>query len=89
MQVKNMKGRTGNPVANQFQIVDDYGNEYFQSYNSTIIKIDAKGKVFLDDATWNYSNTTAKYRREFLNEGVEATRVKITSGEYTLTNLNN
>ena len=89
MYVENMKGRTGRKVANQFEIVDDYGNRYFQSYNSTIVKIDTKGKVFLDDATWNYSNTTAKYRREFLNEGVEATRAKIASGEYILTNLNN
>tara|TARA_R110000744_G_scaffold283164_1_gene394722 strand:- start:193 stop:462 length:270 start_codon:yes stop_codon:yes gene_type:complete len=88
MQVKNMEGRTGNPVANQFQIYDDFGNVYFQSYTSTIVKIDKKGKVFLDDRTWDYSNTTAKYRREFLGEGVEATRAKIASGEYILTNLN-
>jgi len=32
--------------------------------------------------------TTAKYRREFLNEGVEDTRAKIKSGEYVLTDLN-
>lgn len=88
MQVKNMTGRTGNPVANQFIIYDDYGNVYFQSYLSTIVKLDQSGQVLLDDRTWDYSNTTAKYRREFLGEGVEATRAKIASGEYILTNLN-
>ena len=88
MQVENMISRAGNSVANQFIIYDDYGNVYFQSYTSTIVKIDKKGKVFLDDRKWDYSNTTAKYRREFLGEGVEATRAKIASGEYILTNLN-
>ena len=34
MKVKNMTGKMGNPVANQFSIHDDYGNHYFQSYDS-------------------------------------------------------
>jgi|TARA_R110000803_G_scaffold40942_1_gene88209 hypothetical protein len=88
MKVKNMTGKMGNPVANQFSIHDDYGNHYFQSYDSIIVKSELNGKVYLDGRTWDYSNTTAKYRRKFLNEGVEATRAKIASGEYILTNLN-
>jgi len=48
----------------------------------------SNGKIYLDEKTWNYSNTTAKYRRDFLNEGIDSTRAKIKSGEYILTNLN-
>ena len=89
MKVTNMiSTRSGNPVANQFIINDDFGNRFFQSYNSIIVKQDADGQTWLDSATWDYSVTTAKYRREFLNEGVEATRAKIKSGEYKLTDLN-
>ena len=88
MKVKNMTGRTGREVANQFIITDDKGNQYFQSYKSIIAKRQGDGSIILDGYFWDYSNTTAKYRREFLNEGVEATRAKIASGEYILTDLN-
>jgi hypothetical protein len=88
MKVENMTSPKGNKVANQFIITDDIGNKYFQSYKSIIAKIYTDGKVYLDEATWDYSVTTAKYRREFLNEGVEDTRAKIKSGEYILVDLN-
>ena len=88
MKVKNMTSAKGNKVANQFVIDDDFGNSYFQSYKSIIVKKCADGRIFLDNETWDYSVTTAKYRREFLNEGVEDTRAKIKSGEYILTDLN-
>ena len=54
MKVKNMtSGRTNNEVANQFDIVDDQGNVYFQSYDSVIVKIHVSntinpGQVYLD-----------------------------------------
>ena len=87
MKVENMKSDRGNSVPNQFIIYSDDGI-YFQSYNSIICKR-TENKVFLDSYYWDYSNTTAKYRRDFLNgEGVEATRKKIKSGEYILTDLN-
>jgi hypothetical protein len=88
MKVKNMLGRTGREVANQFIISDNMGNQYFQSYKSIIAKRQADGSIILDGYFWDYSNTTAKYRREFLNEGIDATRAKIKSGEYILTDLN-
>ena len=44
--------------------------------------------IQLDEKTWDYSKTTAEYRRDFLEEGVDVTREKILSGEYQLTNLN-
>ena len=56
---------SGNPIANQFEIWTNKG-KYFQSYNSTIVFIDKKGKVFLDEYYWDYSRTTGKYRNQFL-----------------------
>lgn len=88
MKVKNMIGRTGKSIANQFIITDNAGTEYFQSYGSIIVKIE-KGKVFLDSHYWDYSSTTGKHRNQFLGETKHKTQKKIDSGEYTLTNLNN
>mgnify|MGYP003122524050 FL=1 len=98
MKVQNMTSRAGNKVANQFIITDDKGNEYFQSYRSIIAKKDYNDhsdqvgqggvKIYLDEKYWNYSNTTSKYRNDFLDEGIAVTRSKIKSGEYILTDLN-
>lgn len=73
---------------NQFEIKDDNGNNFFQSYDSIIVKIDASGKVYLDENFWDYSVTTSKHRNIFLGETTKETKAKIKSGEYTLTNLN-
>ena len=87
MLVQNLINNNGNTVPNQFLINDDLGRVFFQSYKSIIIKIE-DGQIYLDDYYWDYSNTTAKYRRQLLNEGVDQTRQKIKSGEYILTDLN-
>lgn len=79
--------RTGNPVSNQFEIYTDKG-VYFQSYRSIIAFKSYNGKTQLDEYYWDFSNTTAKYRRQFLGEGVDETRQKIKEGEYKLVNLN-
>jgi hypothetical protein len=79
--------RTGNPIANQFEIYTDKG-VYFQSYRSIIAFKPHKGKTQLDKNYWDYSRTTSKYRNEFLNEGIQETREKIKSKEYKLLNLN-
>ena len=79
--------RTGRPVANQFEIYTDTG-VYFQSYRSIIAFKPHNGKTQLDEYYWDFSNTTAKYRREFLGEGVDETRRRIKEGEYKLVNLN-
>lgn len=79
--------RTGNPIANQFEIYTDKG-VYFQSYRSIIAFKPRNGKTQLDKNYWDYSRTTSKYRNEFLNEYTEETRHKIKEGEYKLTNLN-
>jgi hypothetical protein len=91
MKVENIKSNNGNKIANQFVITDDKQNEYFQSYNSMIVKKDYEGdqvKIYLDQKYWNYSNTTGKYRNIFLGETIKDTRAKIKSGEYILTDLN-
>ena len=87
MKVQNMTSARGNTIANQF-IINDKGEEYFQSYESIIAK-KSQGKIYLDEYFWDYSVTTGKYRNKFLNEGIADTRKKIASGEYILTDLNN
>ena len=87
VKVRNMFGRTGREVPNQFIIETDQG-KYFQSYKSVIAFKDNDNKVTLDEKYWNYSRTTGKYRNEFLGEYIELTRDKIASGEYKLADLN-
>lgn len=88
MKIENITNNRGNKSVNQFEINDDNGNRFFQSYDSIIVKIDNTGKVFLDEKTWNYSVTTSKHRNIFLGESTKETEKKIKSGVYTLTNLN-
>lgn len=87
MKVSNMQSRKGNDVPNQFEIVADNGDIFFQSYNSMIVK-KSNGKVYLDETYWNYSVTTSKYRNQFLGELKKETQSKIDSGEYILVDLN-
>ena len=86
MYVENMTSNKGNHIANQFRISDNR-KQYFQSYHSTIVKIE-NGQVFLDSYYWDYSQTTSRYRNMFLNETTKETQAKIDSGKYILTNLN-
>ena len=99
MIVQNMTSSNGHKVANHFILTDKnkMGNntEYFQSYKSIIVKkiYDNIGayvvETFLDQKYWNFSNTTSKYRNQFLNETTKETKAKIKSGEYKLIDLNN
>ena len=92
MKVENITSNKGNKIANQFIITDeDNGHTYFQSYNSIIVKKyvgQTQQHTFLDQKYWNYSNTTGKYRNQFLGEGIADTRKKIEQGVYILTDLN-
>ena len=91
MKVQNITSNSGNKISNQFIITDDNGNQFFQSYNSMIVKkysSSYSNKTELDEKYWNYSNTTGKYRNIFLNETIKDTKAKIKSGEYILTDLN-
>ena len=87
MKVNNMTSSKGNKIANQFEIYDDKGR-YFQSYNSIIVFIDKKGRVYLDEYYWDYSTTTGKYRNIFLGEKKKETESKIKNGIYKLKKLN-
>jgi len=87
MKVQNIESNKGNKIANQFIIYDDFGNTFFQSYNSIIVQSNDR-EVLLDQKYWNYSNTTGKYRNIFLGETITETKKKIKSGEYILTDLN-
>ena len=88
MKVYSMTSpRTGNAVANQFEIYDT-DKRYFQSYNSVICLIQSNEKTQLDRKYWDYSRTTTKYLCQFLRETKKEIVAKIKSGEYVLTNLN-
>ena len=87
MYVSNMIGNTGQPVVNQFVVIDG-DKKWFQSYDTVIAVID-NGQVTLDRNKWNYSQTTGKYRSRFLSETTKETQNKINSGEYLMRDLNN
>lgn len=88
MKVSNMFSSNGNQVPNQF-IIDNGNKIAFQSYN-TIIAIKENGKVILDSNALEYSNTTLKYLKQFLNtnESKRSLYAKIESGFYTTSDLN-
>lgn len=87
VKVENMLSTNARTVPNQFRIYTDDG-VYFQSYRSVIAFKPLSGKVQLDEAYWDYSVTTGKYRNMFLGENIAETRKKIASGEYIITDLN-
>ena len=87
-KVENMRSpRSNKEVANQFIITLQNGIRIFQSYES-IIAIKANGETYLDYERWDYSNTTSRYRKEFLGEDTKTTRDKINKGKYILEYLN-
>ena len=44
--------------------------------------------IVLDSDFWEWSVTTSEYRRQFLGEGIDDTRLKIATGQYVLASLN-
>ena len=81
--------RSNKPIANQFKIVMQNGLEVFQSYDTIIVLKDKKNnEIYLDRDAWDYSNTTSRYRKFFLQEDTKTTRDKINKGIYFLCNLN-
>ncbi|ALS88291.1 hypothetical protein ACQ38_gp05 [Proteus phage PM 93] len=82
--VENFTSRNGNKVANQFKLFLAHGT-VFQSYTSLIATKLYDGRVYLSDK-WDYSPTTLKYLKDYLNTDASAKiiRERITSGEYQL-----
>lgn len=91
--VENLTSNNGNKVANQFviYITDDQGiqTETFQSYE-TVIAQKSQGQIILDQNALEYSNTTLKYLKIFLNTDASKKELykAIESGKYTVTDLN-
>ena len=83
-----MCSNNGNKVSNQF-IIDNGNKTIFQSYQ-TIVAIKENGKVTLDSNALEYSNTTLKYLKQFLNtnESKKSLYAKIESGFYQVEDLN-
>ena len=88
MKVSNMYSNNGNQVPNQF-IIDNGNKTIFQSYK-TIVAVKENGKVTLDSNALEYSNTTLKYLKQFLNtnESKKSLYAKIESGFYQVEDLN-
>ena len=81
--------RSNKPIANQFKIVMQNGLEVFQSYETIIVLKDKKNdEIYLDKNAWDYSNTTSRYRKLYLNEDTKTTKDKIKKGIYILEDLN-
>ena len=83
-----MCSNNGNKVSNQF-IIDSGNKTIFQSYQ-TIVAIKENDKVTLDSNALEYSNTTLKYLKHFLNtnESKKSLYAKIESGFYQVEDLN-
>ena len=66
MKVSNMISSNGNKVANQFIVTLPENVTVFKSYN-TVIAQNRNGKIVLDIKALDYSATTLKYLKQFLN----------------------
>lgn len=89
MQVYNLiSERSGRAVANQYCIIADDFTRWFRSYNANICKISADGTIYLDEYYWNYSRTTTKYLRQFLQMNGAQIEANIKAGIFKMTNLN-
>lgn len=88
MKISNMYSSNGNQVPNQF-IIDNGNKTSFQSYK-TIVAVKENGKVTLDSNALEYSTTTLKYLKQFLNtnESKKSLYAKIESGFYNTSDLN-
>ena len=66
MKVENIKNDKGNIVANQFII---YGDDKitFQSYDSEVC-YEKNGKLYLKGDVWDYSVTTRRHFKTFIND---------------------
>jgi len=90
LRIKAMTSKTGKPVPNQtivsFTLEDGTKVEQFRSYDTVIVeRVWAwEGvKTYVSNTFYDFSVTTSRYRREYLNgEGIADTRKKILSGEY-------
>lgn len=90
MIVQNMTSSNGNKVANQFIVTLPENVTMFQSYN-TVIAQNRNGEIVLDSKALEYSATTTKYLKLFLNtsDSKKQLQAKIENGFYQVEDLNN
>ena len=67
MKAQNIVNTNGNTAPNQF-IITDENLVTFQSYESTIAVYDREMQVLFVFPDWDYSKTTLKYLKQFVNE---------------------
>lgn len=90
MKVENILSHNGNVIPNQFIIHLPENVTVFQSY-STVIAHNRNGVFVLDKNALEYSATTLKYLKQFLNtnESKKSLYAKIESRFYQVEDLNN
>ena len=66
MTVRNLTNRYGRAIENQFVMWQDRMRS-FQSYNSLIFSYDYTTKVATLYPDWDYSQTTSKHFKSFIN----------------------
>lgn len=90
MVIQNMTSQNGNKIANQFIVTLPENVTMLQSYN-TVIAQNRNGKIVLDSKALDYSSTTTKYLKQFLNtsDSKKQLQAKIKSGFYQVADLNN
>lgn len=66
----------------------DDGTRIFRSYLSNVCRIDPDGTIYHDEYYWNYSRTTTKYLKEFLQMNIEQIHANIRAGIFKIIELN-
>lgn len=78
-----LTSKFGNPAPATQQVIRQDDGELFTSYGAQIAKKFDDGSVELYEA-WDFSQTTATYRNQFLGENKAQTQKKIDDGTYRL-----
>lgn len=80
--------RSGKPVANQW-VISTQNGEMFKSYKTMIAIRSWDGQVMLDH-DWDYSATTLKYLKIFLDVSLSKSEIqkRIDDGIFQIGNLN-
>lgn len=86
VKVRNMQSKNGNDMPNQFVITTKDG-EYFQSYQTIICFVDNDRNIFLDES-WDNTNTTNRFRCDYLGINKTQTLKRIASKDFTVMDLN-
>ena len=87
--ITQLINKSGNAVKNQF-VITEGNTKTFQSYNSIIAKVESDGTIYLDAVYWDYSATTLKHLKTFLDIDLSKKQIQanLDNGTYKLTALN-